>query len=198
MGPQDILDFWFEDLTPQQWYIMDDALDLRITEKYIALHSLIVAGEYAFWRNKPIGRLAEIIVIDQFSRNIYRDDPKSFVNDPMALALAQECIRGKYHTQFSPIFRQFIYMPFMNSESRIVHDTALLLFSEAGLEDNLALERQCRDQIKRFGRYPVRNKILGRESTPIEIDYLQKIDSFRLCKDSWQSISIQQEKFSPD
>lgn len=196
MNYMDIIDFWFEEVLPSQWFKVDDALDLKMTEKYIALHSSVVAGEYSYWRNEPLGRLAEILVIDQFSRNIYRDDPKSFINDPMALALAQECIRGEYHKNFSPEQKLFLYLPFMHSESKVIHNTALLLYSETGLEDNLDFELQHKEVIEKFGRFPTRNFILGRQSTSEEIEYLKQIDAASLGENSWQSISITQETIS--
>lgn len=170
---QEILDFWFKELAPSQWYKQDENLDLKMTEKFIALHSSVVSGECSSWRSQPEGRLAEILVIDQFSRNIYREDPKSFIYDPMALALAQEAIRNNAQKDFSPSYRQFLYMPFMHSESKIIHNTAMLLFSEQGLEFSFDYELQHKEIIERFGRYPYRNRILGRISTRDEEEFLK-------------------------
>lgn len=172
MNYQEIIDFWFNELTAEEWFNNNDALDLKITEKYIVLHSSVVAGEYSHWRNEPMGRLAEIIVIDQFSRNIYRDDLKSFIYDPMALALAQEAVRAGAQNKLAPEYKQFLYMPFMHSESKLIHDTALSLFSEPGLEEALDYELKHKVIIDRFGRYPHRNKILSRQNTPEEEAYL--------------------------
>ena len=171
---QEILDFWFDEIKPSQWYEKDENLDLKMTERFIALHSSVVAGECSSWRTEPQGRLAEIIVIDQFSRNIYREDPKSFIYDPMALALAQETIRGDFHKDFEPNYRQFLYLPFMHSESPIIHNTAMLLFSEPGLETGFESELQHKNIIERFGRYPSRNKVLGRTSSEEEIEFLKQ------------------------
>ena len=171
---QEIIDFWFEELTPAQWYEKDENLDLKMTERFIALHSAVVSGECSFWRNEPVGRLAEIIVIDQFSRNIYRDDPKAFIYDPMALALAQEVLRSNLHQSFEANYKQFLYMPFMHSESPIIHNTAMLLFSEPGLEESFKFELKHKAIIDRFGRYPHRNKILGRASTPVEEEFIKQ------------------------
>ncbi len=193
MNYHEIIDFWFEEVTPDQWFKVDEALDLKITEKYIALHASVVAGELSYWRIEPLGRLAEIIVIDQFSRNIYRDDPKSFAYDSMALALAQECIRGEHHKSFKPAYRQFLYMPFMHSESKMIHNTALLLFSEKGLEENLTYELKHKEVIERFGRFPHRNDILGRQSTAEELKYLQETGSILENEINWQRVSIKQQ-----
>lgn len=189
----EILDFWFEELTPMQWFKTDEALDLKMTEKYIALHSGVTDGEFSYWRNDPLGRLAEILVIDQFSRNIYRDDPKSFIYDPMSLALAQECIRGEYHRSFSLIQKQFLYMPFMHSESAVVHNTALLLFSEPGLEESLEYELKHKEVIERFGRFPHRNIVIGRQSTPEENEYLKSTGSIFDNESSWPKFSFNRD-----
>ncbi len=173
MHYQEIIDFWFREIKPENWFKKSDALDLLMTERYIALHAQAVAGELSSWRSEPLGRLAEVIVIDQFSRNIYRDDPKSFLYDPMALALAQEAIRGEHHQNFSPALKQFLYLPFMHSESRLIHQTAMMLFAEPGLEYNFDFELKHKEIIDRFGRYPERNKVLGRINTPEEDEYLK-------------------------
>lgn len=172
MNYKDVLNFWFEEITSDEWFNKSDALDLKMVEKFIVIHSQAVAGELAFWRNEPLGRLAEIILIDQFSRNIYRDDPKAYASDGMALVLAQETIRGNHHQNFEIRHKQFLYMPFMHSESKVIHESAVKLFSEYGLENNLKYEMEHKSLIDRFGRYPERNKILGRLNTPDEEIYL--------------------------
>ena len=174
MNYKNILDFWFDELPSDDWFIKSDALDLKMVEKFIVIHSQAVAGELFHWRNDPLGRLAEIILIDQFSRNIYRDDPKAFANDSLALVLAQETINGNYHRLFTYQQKLFLYMPYMHSESKMIHDIALELFSEKGLEKNLIYEQDHYDKIKRFGRYPERNIILGRINSPEEEIYLMK------------------------
>ena len=176
MNYQDVIDFWFEELSPNQWFEKDLNLDLRMQERFITLHTSVVAGECSSWRNEPMGRFTEILVIDQFSRNIYRDDPRAFIYDPMALALAQEAIRGDYHRNFAPKFKQFLYMPYMHSESNMIHNSAMLLFSEPGLEESFDFELKHKSIIERFGRYPYRNEILGRTSTPAEIEFLKQKD----------------------
>lgn len=192
MNFQEIIDFWFEELTPSQRFERDENIDLKMTERFIALHSSVVAGEYSSWRNEPMGRLAEILVIDQFSRNIYRDDPKSFIYDPMALALAQEAVRGEYNKNMDPKYKQFLYMPYMHSESDMIHNSAMLLFSEAGLEESFDFELKHKSIIERFGRYPYRNEVLGRTSTPEEIEFLKQAGPiFGNNMASFESIKIE-------
>jgi len=178
MTYNDVLNFWFQQLTPEQHFIKNDSLDLKMVERFIIIHSEAVAGELSGWRDEPEGRLAEIILIDQFSRNIYRDEPKAYTNDSMALALAQEAIRLGIQKNFSGDYKQFLYMPFMHSESKVIHETALKLFSEPGLESSLPYEIEHKKIIDQFGRYPERNAILGRTNTPEENDYLLEKNSF--------------------
>jgi uncharacterized protein (DUF924 family) len=120
------------------------------------------------------GRLAEIIILDQFSRNIFRDTPQAFANDPLALALAQEALAVDADKALSPTERSFLYLPFMHSESAEIHKVAVMLYGLPGLEDNLDFELKHQTIIIRFGRYPHRNKILGRESTAEEIEFLKE------------------------
>ncbi|MFA6237894.1 MAG: DUF924 family protein [Bacteriovorax sp.] len=172
MNYPDVLEFWFLQLNPTDWFKKDEILDLRMVEKFIAIHAQAVSGELFRWRDDPLGRLAEIILIDQFSRNIYRDDPKAFISDPMALVLSQEAIYGNHHKSFDNNHKIFLYLPFMHSESKSIHQIAVKLFSEPGLEESLAYENEHKKIIDRFGRYPERNKILGRTNTPEEEYYL--------------------------
>lgn len=172
MNYQDVLDFWFDSLTPNEWYRKDEILDLKMVEKFIALHDSAIKGELFSWRNTSPGRLAEILIIDQFSRNIYRGDPKAYQHDSMALVLAQEALYGGHAEVLEPHYRQFIYMPFMHSESKIIHEEAIRLFSQPGFEHNLSYEIDHKKIIDQFGRYPHRNKILGRQSTAEEEAFL--------------------------
>lgn len=172
MNYSDILNFWFEQVSSDDWFKKDEILDLKMVEKFIVIHSQAAAGELFGWRDEPLGRLAEIILIDQFSRNIYRDDPKAFSSDEMALALAEEAIRKNVQENLETHHKQFLYMPFMHSESRVIHNIAVKLFSEPGLEKSLKDELFYKSIIDKFGRFPERNEILGRASTPEEQIYL--------------------------
>ena len=174
MQQHDILQFWFDQLTPKQWFVASDQIDQLITQRFS--EALLAAGrcELFSWRVDAVGRLAEIIVLDQFSRNIFRNQARAFANDPLALALAQEAIALKLDAELSNAQKAFLYMPFMHSESALIHEQAVVLFSQAGLESNLAFELKHKAIIDRFGRYPHRNKRLERESSPEEIEFLQQ------------------------
>lgn len=174
MKPETVLAFWFDEVGSAGWWRKDAALDARIAEQFG--NALIAArrGELAHWREQPAGRLAEIIVLDQFSRNIHRDSAEAFVSDGMAVVLAQEAVRVSADQALPPEQRSFLYLPFMHSESLLIHDRALPLFAALGLPDTLDFERRHRDIIVRFGRYPHRNAVLGRESTAAELAFLEE------------------------
>ena len=172
LNAQDVIDFWFHQIEPSQWWIKDENFDQLIKTKFIDIHTAASCCELYQWRKTSLGRLAEIIVLDQFSRNIYRDSPKAFSNDPLALALAQEAVSLKVDKQLIPIQNSFLYMPFMHSESLAIHDNAIELFRKSGINSNLEFEIKHRDIIREFGRYPHRNIILGRASTNKELEFL--------------------------
>lgn len=174
---REVLKFWFEELKPEEWWKKSDDLDRAIKDKFGDVHHSATLGELEDWRSSPRGRLAEVIVLDQFSRNIYRDQREAFAWDSMALALSQEAIRQKAHQELSAPKRAFLFMPFMHSESKKIHREAMELFSGPGLEFNLEFEKKHKAIIDRFGRYPHRNAILGRESTPEEVEFLKGPDS---------------------
>ncbi|WP_407333332.1 DUF924 family protein [Enterovibrio sp. 27052020O] len=169
-----VLTFWFEELTPNQCFAKDEKIDRLIESRFSSLLEEASRGECFGWREEPEGRLAEIIVLDQFSRNIYRDTPKAFSQDSMALALAQEAVSLGIDRELPPVQRSFLYMPYMHSESKLIHEEALNLFNQSGLENNYDFEVRHKAIIDRFGRYPHRNVILGRQSTPEEIEFLKQ------------------------
>jgi uncharacterized protein (DUF924 family) len=125
---QDVLSFWFDEIESSKWWVKDTNFDKLIEDKFLDLHEQANKGELFCWRHSAKGRLAEIIVLDQFSRNIFRDTPKAFSSDPLALALSQETISLGKHHELSAIERSFIYMPYMHSESLIIHDIAVELY----------------------------------------------------------------------
>lgn len=172
-GPGDILDFWFSELTPAQWYKSSDDLDAVISRRFGAVHAAAARCELSAWRETPEGRLAEIIVLDQFSRNIHRGQAAAFAQDALALALAQEAVRAGADAALPPERRAFLYLPYMHSESGVIHDEAMALFDQPGLENNLDFERKHKVIIDRFGRYPHRNAVLGRVSTAEERAFLE-------------------------
>ena len=174
MQASDILDFWFDQLTDKQHFAKDAVLDADIRTRFGATLEAAARCELFAWRTTPPGRLAEIIVLDQFSRNIHRDTPDAFAQNTLALALAQELVAGKQDQLLTVKQRHFAYMPYMHSESALVHAQAVQLFAQPGLEGALDFEQRHQAIIARFGRYPHRNLILMRASTAEEIVFLNE------------------------
>lgn len=171
---EQIIHFWFEELEPVQWWKRVDALDREIESRFGQTLISASSGELYFWRESAEGRLAEIIVLDQFSRNIHRGTTFAFANDPVALTLAQEAVHIGSDREVEFEKRAFFYMPYMHSESSLIHETALELFGQPGAKYNYEFELKHKAIIDRFGRYPHRNAILGRESTAEEIEFLKQ------------------------
>ncbi len=169
-----VLDFWFVETSPKQWWSANARFDAAVRERFSALHRAANLGELWEWRKQPRGRLAEIIVLDQFPRNMYRGTPQAFASDAMALALAQEAVAGGHDLQLAPPERGFLYMPYQHSESRLVQVESLRLFTALGVEEQYDFALRHKAIIDRFGRYPHRNQVLGRESTPEEIEFLKQ------------------------
>jgi uncharacterized protein (DUF924 family) len=172
MKPQEILHFWFEELTAKQDFVKDAALDEAIRTRFGDTLEAAAKCELFAWRATAEGRLAEIIVLDQFSRNVYRDTPHAFGQDALALVLAQELVASTQDRSLPEAQRVFAYMPYMHSESALVHAQATVLFTQLGIEGNLNFELRHKAIIDRFGRYPHRNAILGRTSTEEELAFL--------------------------
>jgi uncharacterized protein (DUF924 family) len=176
-APEAVLRFWFDEIDPAQWWSKNTAFDRSIRERFGRLHEQAARCELFPWRATAGGRLAEVIVLDQFSRNIFRDAPGAFAQDPLALALAQEAVAVAADRELPSAHRTFFYMPFIHSESLAIHDAALPLFRSLGVERMLDFARRHRVIIERFGRYPHRNAILGRPSTDDEVEFLKGPDS---------------------
>ena len=170
----DVLTFWFEECDRKQWFQKSDDFDALIRDRFGALHEQASHCELAHWRDTARGRLAEIIVLDQFSRNLYRNSAKAFANDNLALALAQETVRQGQDKPLQTLEKHFLYMPYMHSESIAIHEQALSLFAQEGLEDAFNFEKRHQAIIQRFGRYPHRNEVLGRASTTEEMEFLKQ------------------------
>ena len=172
-----VLDFWFHEIDQAMWWKKDEKFDNEIRNRFLSLHNQAQQGELYLWRSSSRGALAEIIILDQFSRNMFRETPKAFESDMLALALSQSAIDKGFHEQLIKTERNFLFLPFMHSESKYIHEVALKLYTE--LDEPLILDFELKHKsiIDRFGRYPDRNKILGRQSTAQEIEFLKQPDS---------------------
>ena len=171
---QYVLDFWFDEIKPKQWWVKDAPFDQLIRDRFATVHEQAIRCELFPWRENAFGRLAEIIVLDQFSRNMFRDSPDAFSADGLALVLAQEAVSSGADMNLTQAQRNFLYMPYMHSESLVVHDVAIELFRKNGSASALDYELKHKKIIEMFGRYPHRNDILGRESTPEELEFLKQ------------------------
>ena len=169
---EEVLVFWFEEIDPNQWRCFDPSFDALLKKRFLDLLQQAAAGELFAWRGKTKGRLAEIIVLDQFSRNIHRGTSLAFAQDPMALVLSQEAVSAGVMSELDAEECSFLLMPYMHSESRLIHVQAEALFKQYA-PSRYEPELRHKAIIDRFGRYPHRNKILGRVSTEEEIEFLE-------------------------
>ncbi|BDW10729.1 membrane protein [Polynucleobacter sp. SHI8] len=169
-----IIKFWFVEISPKQWWEKSIEFDQMVLHRFAEIHRKANQCELFEWRKEPLGRLAEIIILDQFSRNMYRDTPSSFASDPLALALTQMALEQHAEEGLSPDQKGLLFMPMMHSESLLIHQYSQAYFAQAGCESYANSQQRHQNIIERFGRYPHRNKILGRESTPTELEFLKQ------------------------
>lgn len=170
---EDVITFWFAD--PTRWFRKDPAFDEELRSRFGELHAAIRRGEHEAWRSTARGALAYVLVLDQFSRNLFRGAPESFASDPQALGAAREALERGFDRELPSDQASFFLMPFMHSESLDDQDHCVAWFEAAGtFADNLKYAEQHRDIIRRFGRFPHRNAILGRASTPDELAFLEQ------------------------
>lgn len=169
-----VLDFWFHEIQPAQWWKVDPAFDELIRSRFGALHEQACRAELFAWRATPEGRLAEVIAIDQFARNIHRGTAQAFAADPLALALAQEAVAAGADLALPDEQRAFLYMPYMHSESAAIHAAGEPLMKARAPQHTHEYELKHKAIVDRFGRFPHRNAILGRTSTPEELEFLQQ------------------------
>jgi len=173
MNYQEIIQFWFYDIKPAQIWSKDPTFDQLIIDRFSDVYQQATRCELFQWRQAPAGCLAEIIVLDQFSRNMFRDSPLAFKFDSLALSLAQNAVASGLDKLVDKDKRGFIYLPFMHSESKVIHQQALEIYQLHGVKGSLDFEIKHKEIIDKFGRYPHRNKVLGRESTVEEIEFLK-------------------------
>lgn len=172
---EEILDFWLNESGPEKWYSGGADFDAEIREKYMTLWEQGRDGHLAGWVGHPRKSLALIIVLDQFPRNMFRDDPRAFATDGRAKSVACSALDQGWDMRFPEPGRQFFYMPFMHSESLSDQDHSVRLMCQkmpVGRESSLLHARVHREIIRRFGRFPYRNAALGRKSSAEEKDFL--------------------------
>lgn len=172
-----ILEFWFEETDPDMWFASDAAFDKEVTERFEDLHARAVRGETRTWRTTPWGALAEIILFDQFSRNIYRRDARAFTSDSIALETHREAMARGFDRRLTREQRMFLYLPLQHSENQAHQAEAVALFKTLGDPDSYSFALRHQEIINRFGRFPHRNDVLGRKSTSEECTFLQELYS---------------------
>jgi|HigsolmetaAR201D_1030396.scaffolds.fasta_scaffold00937_13 uncharacterized protein (DUF924 family) len=172
MWVDDVLRFWFHELTPQQWFSKDEQLDREVRERFGALHEALATHALAV-PDSARAMLAAVLVLDQFSRHIHRDTEQAFAFDPHALQLARQAIERNYDRDLAVNERKFLYMPFMHSEDLETQSRCVELFSALGDAESLRFAVEHHDIVHRFGRFPHRNAILGRDSTAEEQRFLE-------------------------
>ena len=174
---EDILHFWFEESTPKEWFTKSDEFDAQIKTRFGADYDIAAAGGFSDWRESASGCIALCILLDQFPRNMFRDDPKSFATDPLSREIAHHVLKRNFDAEdgMTDNHRCFLYLPFEHSEALDDQRLSLQLFQER-TEDERYIDYATRhlDVIERFGRFPHRNKVLGRESTAEEIEFLKQ------------------------
>lgn len=178
MQAKDILDFWFSPEVSQNWFNRSDELDARIRLKFTEAHAKADAGELDSWLDTPQGALAVIILLDQFSRNMFRGSPKSFASDKKALKIAKDALAKGFDKSLNDQEKQFLYLPFMHSENMADQDQSVALYEKLGNATALDFAHQHRDIIAKFGRYPHRNAVLARASTAEELEFLKTHSGF--------------------
>ena len=172
MWVDDVLKFWFEETKPENWFTKSDAFDDEVRRRFEPLHESFLEGRVTVPRTAR-AYLAEIIVLDQFSRNLHRGLPSAFAADSKALARAKEGIELGFDREVTDRERAFFYMPLMHSESLADQEKCVLLFARLGNKESMKYAVEHRDIIERFGRFPHRNSILERDSTPAEIEFMK-------------------------
>lgn len=171
---QEVLDFWFDPDHVPLHFDEDEDFDKKIRDRFLETWEKASEGLLVHWRETIQGRLAEIIVLDQFSRNLWRNDIRTYTQDKMAIALAQEALKDPDYDKLSKAQKKFILLPFMHSESLELHDWADKHYKELGDENLMYFEKLHRDVLEEFGRYPYQNEDLGRVSTPEELQALKE------------------------
>jgi uncharacterized protein (DUF924 family) len=169
--PQDIVDFWRE-AGPGRWFAKDDAFDAEICVRFFEAHEEAARGELSAWLDAPESALALLLLLDQFPRNLYRGSAHAFATDPLSLSVAREALRRGHDAHCGVPMKQFFYMPFMHSENLGDQQLCVALCRAHGLADNLAFAEDHRDIIARFGRFPHRNKVMGRATNREEQAFL--------------------------
>lgn len=174
-SPEQVLAFWRE-AGPDKWFTKDEAFDQACRDRFMATYRAAARGDLNEWELTPDGALAVVLLLDQFPRNMFRGTRDVYKTDPAALLVADRAIERGYDKRVEPALRRFFYLPFMHSESLRHQDRSVTFNEDLGEADSIKWARHHRDIVARFGRFPHRNAILGRETTPEEAAFLEEND----------------------
>lgn len=175
--PHEVVSFW-QEAGPAAWFTKDAGFDETCRSRFLNAYEQAASGALAGWEETPDGALALVILLDQMPRNMFRGDKRTWATDPLALAVADRALAKGFDREVPFGLQQFFYLPFMHAEDLAAQERSLALYEAHGDPENLKWARHHRDIIARFGRFPHRNEVLGRESTPEEVAYLET-DPFR-------------------
>jgi uncharacterized protein (DUF924 family) len=176
---QDLINFWFSDQASQYWFNSTEVFDQQLIDSYTDTWRQAKQGELDDWQHTATGSLALVIVLDQFPLNMFRGTAESFSTEAQSRAVARSAIEEAYDQELAAHQKSFLYMPFMHSEDLNDQALSVELFSQPGLDNNLRFAKHHYEIVERFGRFPHRNKILGRESSEAEIEYLNSKQGFQ-------------------
>lgn len=175
VSPDAVIAFWRE-AGPEKWFAKDDAFDQACRDRFLPTYRAAARGDLNEWELTPDGALALVLLLDQFPRNMFRGTRDVYKTDPVALMAADRAIERGFDHQVDPPFRRFFYLPFMHSESLRHQERSVVLNEALGEAESIKWARHHHDIVARFGRFPHRNSILGRESTPEEEAFLKESD----------------------
>ncbi len=177
--PQELLAFWFSEPMNQHWFRSTPEIDSQLRQRYESLWQQGQARQLERWKQAAESCLALVILLDQLPLNMFRGEARSFSTESMAIEATLHGLEQGFDQVLSGPQQAFFYMPLMHSEDLVHQDLSVACFEKAGLEDNLRFARHHRDLVLRFGRFPHRNSILGRDSTPEELEYLGSKQAFK-------------------
>jgi len=177
--PATVLEFWFDETVKPLWYNSTPEFDQQLYNRFISIYKNAKEGHLIDWESTADGALALVIILDQFPLNMFRGEKASFATEAMSREVAQRAIDRKLDVQLNNEQKMFIYLPYMHSESLKDQDQSIILFKNAALDDKLQFAEHHRNIVKRFGRFPHRNEILGRASTTEEINWLASDEGFK-------------------
>lgn len=179
MSPETIIDFWFAESSRYFWFRSTPEMDAQLRDRFIDSWLAAAEGKLISWEESPEGVLALVIILDQFPLNMFRGKPLTYATEAQARNIARAAIDKGFDKDLTNEQNGFLYMPFMHSEDMADQERSIKLFEQSGREESIRFAHHHHDIVQRFGRFPHRNKILGRQSRKEEIEYLTSPEGFQ-------------------